>query len=154
MMKRWHLLSKSKLNKPWILAFVALAALLAVVTLISSFSQSAQTSLYCSLAGSYRSGEAAAEYRTTPIQLLAILHYTTSPVVPQQSLVEISVSLDVLKSLSPCNFLVFGYDSLMWATFNPTGTTLFIEEDLCNRAACSLSPLSSHYRPATFYGDN
>ncbi|KAE9454243.1 hypothetical protein C3L33_13855, partial [Rhododendron williamsianum] len=68
---------------------------------------------------------------TTPIQLRAILHYATSPVVPQQTLDEITLSFDVLRSLSPCNFLVFGlgHDSLMWASFNPRGTTLFLEED-------------------------
>ncbi|KAF7124770.1 hypothetical protein RHSIM_Rhsim12G0091800 [Rhododendron simsii] len=68
---------------------------------------------------------------TTPIQLRAILHYATSPVVPQQTLDEITLSFDVLRSLCPCNFLVFGlgHDSLMWASFNPRGTTLFLEED-------------------------
>ncbi|XP_058192822.1 arabinogalactan O-methyltransferase 1-like [Rhododendron vialii] len=68
---------------------------------------------------------------TTPIQLRAILHYATSPVVPQQTLDEITLSFDVLRSLSPCNFLVFGlgHDSLMWASFNPRGNTLFLEED-------------------------
>ncbi|GJY00754.1 probable methyltransferase [Tanacetum coccineum] len=32
---------------------------------------------------------------------------------------------------APCNFLIFGlgYDSLMWAAFNPKGKTLFLEED-------------------------
>lgn len=68
---------------------------------------------------------------TTPIQLQTILHYATSKVTPQQSLQEITQSFNVLKSCkSPCNFLVFGlgYDSLMWASFNPTGPTLFLEE--------------------------
>ncbi|KAI3812415.1 hypothetical protein L1987_17123 [Smallanthus sonchifolius] len=66
-----------------------------------------------------------------PMQLRAILHYATSKTVPQQSLAEISISFNVLKSISPCNFLVFGlgHDSLMWATFNPGGVTLFLEED-------------------------
>ncbi|KAF6148478.1 hypothetical protein GIB67_038833 [Kingdonia uniflora] len=64
-----------------------------------------------------------------------ILHYATSTVVPQQSRAEISVSFDVLQScsgtLSGCNFLVFGlgHDSLMWSSFNPLGTTVFLEED-------------------------
>ncbi|XP_027342627.1 probable methyltransferase At1g27930 [Abrus precatorius] len=68
----------------------------------------------------------------TWIQFHAILHYATSHVVPQQSLSEITVTFDVLKSLSrPSNFLVFGlgHDSLMWASINPRGTTLFLEED-------------------------
>ncbi|KAL8267117.1 hypothetical protein R6Q59_004461 [Mikania micrantha] len=72
-------------------------------------------------------------FRSTmvPMQLQAILHYTTSKIVPQQSVAEISISFNVLKSISPCSFLVFGlgHDSLMWATFNPGGETLFLEED-------------------------
>ncbi|GJR72713.1 probable methyltransferase [Tanacetum coccineum] len=41
------------------------------------------------------------------------------------------VSFDVLVAKAPCNFLIFGlgYDSLMWAAFNPKGKTLFLEED-------------------------
>ncbi|KAL3511444.1 hypothetical protein ACH5RR_030845 [Cinchona calisaya] len=64
------------------------------------------------------------------LQLDSILHYATSRVVPQQTLNEIRVSFDVLKAQSPCNFLVFGlgHDSLMWASLNPGGTTLFLEE--------------------------
>ncbi|KAL2343462.1 hypothetical protein Fmac_004747 [Flemingia macrophylla] len=70
--------------------------------------------------------------RPTPLQLKAILHYATSPVVPMLSLSEITVAFDVLQSLNrPANFLVFGlgYDSLMWAALNPTGNTLFLEDD-------------------------
>ncbi|KAI3728403.1 hypothetical protein L6452_17038 [Arctium lappa] len=65
------------------------------------------------------------------LQLRAILHYATSKTVPQQSADEISISFNVLKSIAPCNFLVFGlgHDSLMWASFNPGGLTLFLEED-------------------------
>ncbi|XP_016465714.1 arabinogalactan O-methyltransferase 1-like [Nicotiana tabacum] len=61
----------------------------------------------------------------------AVLHYATSRVIPQQTLDEIKVSFDILKSLTPCNFLVFGlgHDSFMWASINPRGTTLFLEED-------------------------
>ncbi|KAI7749154.1 hypothetical protein M8C21_028209 [Ambrosia artemisiifolia] len=66
-----------------------------------------------------------------PIQLKSILHYATSRIVPQQSFKEISVSFDVLRSIGACNFLVFGlgHDSLMWASFNANGKTLFLEED-------------------------
>ncbi|KAD5317176.1 hypothetical protein R6Q59_032488 [Mikania micrantha] len=69
--------------------------------------------------------------RQPPLQLRAILHYATSKTVPQQSLSEITISFNVLKSISPCNLLVFGlgHDSLMWASFNPGGLTLFLEED-------------------------
>ncbi|PKU74532.1 probable methyltransferase At1g27930 [Dendrobium catenatum] len=61
----------------------------------------------------------------------ALLHYATSPIVPQQTLSEIRVSFDVLRRRSPCNFLVFGlgHDSPMWSAFNSGGTTLFLEED-------------------------
>lgn len=67
---------------------------------------------------------------TSPIQLQSILHYATSKITPQQSLQEITVSFNVLRQISPCNFLVFGlgYDSLMWASLNPNGLTLFLEE--------------------------
>jgi len=89
-------------------------------------------SFFCALT-SLRSArvESTADFATTPTQLIAILHYATSRVVPQQSLAEIRVSFGVLQSLAPCNFLVFGlgHDSLMWASLNPRGTTLFLEED-------------------------
>lgn len=67
---------------------------------------------------------------TTPIQLQAIVHYATSRVTPQQSIHEITQSFNVLRARAPCNFLVFGlgYDSLMWASLNPNGLTLFLEE--------------------------
>ncbi|KAL2903696.1 putative methyltransferase At1g27930 [Bienertia sinuspersici] len=67
---------------------------------------------------------------THPIQLQAILHYATSKITPQQSFQEITQSFNVLRKLSPCNFLVFGlgYDSIMWASLNPNGPTLFLEE--------------------------
>lgn len=67
----------------------------------------------------------------TSVQMEAVLHYATSRVVPQQSVGEISVCFDVLRSMGPTNFLVFGlgHDSLMWAALNPRGETLFLEED-------------------------
>lgn len=63
--------------------------------------------------------------------LSALLRYATSSIVPQQSRSEISVSLEVLRRRSPCNFLVFGlgHDSPMWSAFNAGGTTVFLEED-------------------------
>ncbi|XP_050370994.1 probable methyltransferase At1g27930 [Argentina anserina] len=71
------------------------------------------------------------DHTPTPVELQAILHYATSRTTPQQSKNEISLCFEVLKSRAPCNFLVFGlgHDSLMWASFNPRGTTLFLEED-------------------------
>ncbi|XP_059656662.1 arabinogalactan O-methyltransferase 1-like [Cornus florida] len=112
-------------EKPLFLG-IALVGLIGGVTLISSFLRAADTSILCSL-----SKPTADKGSATPIQLKAILHYATSHDVPQQSLGEISVTYDVLRSLSPCNFLVFGLglDSLMWASLNPGGTTLFLEED-------------------------
>ncbi|KAL3636466.1 hypothetical protein CASFOL_021013 [Castilleja foliolosa] len=63
-------------------------------------------------------------------QLDAILHYATTSIMPQQSIDEISVTFNVLKSVGPCNFLVFGlgHDSMMWDALNPGGKTLFLEE--------------------------
>ncbi|KAM3221302.1 putative methyltransferase [Capsicum annuum] len=65
------------------------------------------------------------------LQVDAVLHYATSRVTPQQTIDEIKISFDILKSLTPCNFLVFGlgHDSFMWSSINPRGTTLFLEED-------------------------
>nr|XP_027064168.1 probable methyltransferase At1g27930 [Coffea arabica] len=68
----------------------------------------------------------------TMLQLnAAIVHYATYPQVPLLSRDEIQVAVDVLKAKSPCNFLIFGlgHDSLMWASLNPGGTTLFLEEE-------------------------
>ncbi|KAL0535472.1 hypothetical protein IC582_029802 [Cucumis melo] len=60
-----------------------------------------------------------------------LIHYSTSSITPQQTFKEISVAAAVLLDRSPCNFLVFGlgHDSLMWATLNHGGRTLFLEED-------------------------
>lgn len=60
-----------------------------------------------------------------------LIHYSTSSITPQQTFKEISVTAAVLLDRSPCNFLVFGlgHDSLMWATLNHGGRTLFLEED-------------------------
>ncbi|TKY63056.1 Glucuronoxylan 4-O-methyltransferase 1 [Spatholobus suberectus] len=73
----------------------------------------------------------AAEFDATPLTLVTILHYATARALPQQTRGEIRRPFDVLQSLAPCNFLVFGlgHDSLMWDSFNPRGTTLFLEED-------------------------
>ncbi|OVA09543.1 putative polysaccharide biosynthesis protein [Macleaya cordata] len=109
-------------EKLWFVV-VGLAGLIAGSVLITSFNGTTYNSLLCT--------SRVADSNPTSTQLLAILHYATSRVVPQQSISEIRVSFDVLQSLSPCNFLVFGlgHDSLMWSSFNPRGTTLFLEED-------------------------
>ncbi|KAK9117564.1 hypothetical protein Sjap_016511 [Stephania japonica] len=133
MMKVRHILPE----KLWFLA-VALGGLIAGALLILTFTNTTTTqntsTILCSLGSTYvtRASSLAATARaSTPIQLQSILHYATSRIVPQQSLSEIRVSFDVLHSHSPCNFLVFGlgHDSLMWASFNSLGTTLFLEED-------------------------
>ncbi|EEF47463.1 probable methyltransferase At1g27930 [Ricinus communis] len=117
-------------EKLWVL-IVAIMGLIIGGLMLATFIRSgtADMTFLCSLATS--NGRATAEYAATPIQLQAIIHYATSRVVPQQSLGEISVTFNVLKSLAPCNFLVFGlgHDSLMWSSLNPHGTTLFLEED-------------------------
>ncbi|KAE9599555.1 putative glucuronoxylan 4-O-methyltransferase [Lupinus albus] len=73
----------------------------------------------------------AKELDTTTSPLVAILHYATAQVIPQQSVGEIRRPFDTLQYLAPCNFLVFGIgqDSLMWDSFNPQGITLFLEDD-------------------------
>ncbi|KAI3452589.1 hypothetical protein Pfo_009253 [Paulownia fortunei] len=116
-----------KPEKPWFLGLLVVG-LIGGALLIALFTRTPNSSpLFCG-GGAWR--RLAATKATTP-QLEAILHYATSRVVPQQSLGEITVTFDVLKSVAPCNFLVFGlgHDSLMWAALNPRGTTLFLEED-------------------------
>ncbi|GLT48021.1 hypothetical protein SLA2020_216640 [Shorea laevis] len=120
--KNRHIFSE----KRWLLA-LAIAGMIGGAFLISSV---VRISDYSLLLASSR-GAPAVEYSPTPIQLQAIIHYATSRIVPQQQLGEISVTFEVLKNRSPCNFLVFGlgHDSLMWTALNPHGTTLFLEED-------------------------
>ncbi|XWS63868.1 hypothetical protein CRYUN_Cryun06bG0138600 [Craigia yunnanensis] len=115
-------------EKKWFLP-IAIAGFIAGAILISSFIKTADYSLLCSIAKTR--SQALDEYSATPIQLQAIIHYATSHIVPQQNFGEISVTFDVLKKRSPCNFLVFGlgYDSLMWTSLNPGGNTIFLEED-------------------------
>ncbi|XP_062162126.1 glucuronoxylan 4-O-methyltransferase 3-like [Alnus glutinosa] len=71
-----------------------------------------ETSLLCALAGDTTKSRVVANYSPTSTQLEAIIHYATSEVVPQQSLGEITVTFEALKSRAPCNFLVFvlGHD--------------------------------------------
>ncbi|XP_058093198.1 arabinogalactan O-methyltransferase 1-like [Magnolia sinica] len=111
-------------QKPWFLA-LSVGAIFASALLISTLTRATDHSFLCSLSPYSRATD------TTSVQLNAILHYATSRIVPQQSIDEIRISFDVLKRASPCNFLVFGlgHDSIMWNSFNPRGTTLFLEED-------------------------
>ncbi|KAM7512591.1 hypothetical protein LguiB_011466 [Lonicera macranthoides] len=100
---------------------------------ITSLSRSASnaTSILCTFVNSYANSDPTTT-DTTPTQYMAILHYATTRTIPQQTISEITVTFDLLRSISPCNFLVFGlgHDSLMWSSFNPRGTTLFLEEDI------------------------
>ncbi|XP_010549289.1 PREDICTED: probable methyltransferase At1g27930 [Tarenaya hassleriana] len=121
-------------EKRWIITAVAVAGLIGGALLFTSFMRAADDAFFlCSTANARaRATAAVADYSATPIQLEAIVHYATSRVVPQQNMAEISISFSVLKRHAPCNFLVFGLgrDSLMWASLNPRGKTLFLEEDL------------------------
>ncbi|XP_018459237.2 probable methyltransferase At1g27930 [Raphanus sativus] len=117
------------LERPWFIV-LALAGLIGGAVLITSFIRATDNTLsLCSTAET--TAKSIAEYTATPIQLQSIVHYATSRTVPQQTFAEISISLEVLKDRLPCNFLVFGLgrDSLMWASLNPGGTTVFMEED-------------------------
>ncbi|KAJ8750184.1 hypothetical protein K2173_014099 [Erythroxylum novogranatense] len=120
-------------EKPWLVPLIIAATFTVVLLTTTKFlfnKRSLTNHFLCSLSSAYVTPEIT-EYTTTPTQLLAILHYATSRTVPQQSYDEIRLSFDVLQSIAPCNFLVFGlgHDSLMWASLNPGGTTLFLEED-------------------------
>ncbi|KAM7468767.1 hypothetical protein LguiB_016329 [Lonicera macranthoides] len=114
------------LEKRWLLIVVVFCFICAAL-FVPTLMRTGYNPVICSLIAS-RTG---VDYSTTPSQLNALLHYATSNIVPQQSIGEIRLSFDVLKTRAPCNFLVFGlgYDSLMWDSFNPRGTTIFLEED-------------------------
>ncbi|KAL5552612.1 hypothetical protein UlMin_040013 [Ulmus minor] len=113
-------------EKPWFIG-LTLACLIAGGLLITSFTIGGENSRLCS----QTRAKPVEDYDPTPVQLQAIVHYATSKITPQQTLDEISVSFEVLKSRSPCNFLVFGlgFDSLMWNSLNPRGTTIFLEDN-------------------------
>ncbi|KAJ1401958.1 Polysaccharide biosynthesis domain [Sesbania bispinosa] len=120
-----------RMKNRWFVWLLAILGFIGASLFIATLLQTSDNTLLCSVTRTKTSGS---ELYTnqSPIQIRAILHYATSHIVPQQSFSEISVTLNVLKSLNrPCNFLVFGlgHDSLMWASFNPRGTTLFLEED-------------------------
>ncbi|CAH2066781.1 unnamed protein product [Thlaspi arvense] len=78
-----------------------------------------------------RSAESTSCGKIPPSLADALVHYAASNVTPQQTHSEISVTKKVLEKKSPCNFLVFGLglDSLMWASLNHGGRTIFLEED-------------------------
>ncbi|CAM8894252.1 unnamed protein product [Rhodiola kirilowii] len=128
---------KIPLQQPMFVYLVLIAGLLAGVligALITFLTCTSSTAATTSFLGSIRPDSTTTTGSSppaTPTQLTAILHYATSSIIPQQSLAEIRVTFDVLMSLSPCNFLVFGlgHDSLMWTALNPRGTTIFLEED-------------------------
>ncbi|KAK9050900.1 hypothetical protein SSX86_027525 [Deinandra increscens subsp. villosa] len=121
---------QKNLDTKFCILFLAVAIIIGCTFLISSFNGIGfgDTPLFCTES---ISSDEFLPTTTTPMQLDAILHYATAQVVPQQSLAEITASFSVLQTISPCNFLVFGlgHDSLMWASFNPNGKTLFLEED-------------------------
>ncbi|KAI5679379.1 hypothetical protein M9H77_10329 [Catharanthus roseus] len=121
-------------ERPWCVG-VAVVGLLVGAMLMTVFASrwSADTTpIFCkTLFGPAGKIIAGGDSNPTELQLLSIVHYATSRTVPQQNIDEIKVTLDVLKVLSPCNFLVYGlgHDSLMWASLNARGSTLFLEED-------------------------
>ncbi|KAG9445956.1 hypothetical protein H6P81_012084 [Aristolochia fimbriata] len=126
--------SRAWSERPWFVTLVVVAGLVAGALLLSNFMRTASDrSFLCGAlgVGNLDKLRAADPERPEPIQLQAVLHYATSKIVPQQSLAEVRISYDVLTRVGACNFLVFGlgHDSLMWASFNAGGKTLFLEED-------------------------
>ena len=118
-------------EKRWSLVLLSILGILGALIFITTLLQTSDNTLFCSFTQT-KLRSTNQQTNATPIQLRAILHYATSHTVPQQSFSEITVTLNVIKSLDrPFNFLVFGlgHDSLMWAGFNPLGKTLFLEED-------------------------
>ena len=124
MENHWVLFERS-----WILT-VVIFGMIGTTILINNFNQMSNNSLLCSISGTYTRPDHSDD-SVAQTQLIAILHYTTSKVILQQSLAEIKVSFDVLQSLTPCNFWVYGlgHDSIIWSFFNLRGIALFLEED-------------------------
>lgn len=116
-----------KLENPRLLCLALLGFFGGSLLIASLLRANISSPLFCG-GGAWDGGNNAT---ATSLQLEAVLHYATSRVTPQQSIGEITVSFDVLRSIGPANFLVFGlgHDSLMWAALNPRGKTLFLEED-------------------------
>lgn len=112
-----------KAERHWPLPLVAIGSIAAASLFFLLLAKNAPAPYLC--------GAWASRPSATSLQLDAVLQYATSTVVPQQTLAEISVTSSVLRALAPANFLVFGLgrDSLMWASLNPHGKTLFLEED-------------------------
>ncbi|KAK7319037.1 hypothetical protein RJT34_03746 [Clitoria ternatea] len=119
---------KDRMKNRCFLWLLLILATIGISLFIASLIQASENNTFlCSIARFN-----ANNHPSSSLQQRAILHYATSQVVPQQSISEISVTLNVIKSLNrPFNFLVFGlgHDSLMWASFNPNGPTIFLEED-------------------------
>ncbi|KAH9614072.1 hypothetical protein KSS87_003159 [Heliosperma pusillum] len=113
------------LDKPWLTVVLAVAVMTTLAILVLNLSITRNATFL------WGTSTTTLDRNIVPIQLHAILHYATSRDVPQQTPAEIRVSFDVLYSMYPCNFMVFGlgHDSLMWASFNPSGFTMFLEED-------------------------
>ncbi|XP_047047469.1 glucuronoxylan 4-O-methyltransferase 1-like [Lolium rigidum] len=132
--KALHLVSmKAKLQSFVGLRLILVAALAGFLVLFSArtlFSPSTSTSTASHLRGGGVGDGTSCSKLPSPIAA-ALVHYATSNVTPQQTAAEIGVSLRVLQSRSPCNFLVFGlgHDSPMWAALNHGGRTVFLEED-------------------------
>lgn len=63
--------------------------------------------------------------------VLALVHYATTTITPQQTKEEIMVTANILSRRGPCNFLIFGlgFDSPLWHSLNLGGRTVFLEED-------------------------
>lgn len=72
------------------------------------------------------------EGRALPYPLaIALVHYATTNITPQQTREEIMVTANILSRRGPCNFLVYGlgFDSPLWQALNHGGRTVFLEED-------------------------
>ena len=125
-------LANERMKSRWFVWLLAVLGIIGATLFIVSLIQTSENNFLCSITRTMQQQQQQFTDGPTSMQLKAILHYATSQIVPQQSLSEITITFDVLQSLHrPANFLVFGLgrDSLMWASLNPHGTTLFLEED-------------------------
>ncbi|KAI3799273.1 hypothetical protein L1987_34566 [Smallanthus sonchifolius] len=116
-------------EKPLFITILIAVIITGALTITSLHTGSTNpTSILCTFVNS----QSQSELKQPTTYISAILYYATTRTTAQQTLPEIKVAVDVLQTLAPCNLVIFGigHESLMWASLNPRGTTLFLEDDL------------------------
>lgn len=125
---------REQLGKFWpfcILLFVAILYLIHMdLSMSRMLSPSETRQLQARIDGPSTEDSSAKKPLPYPV-MLALVHYATTAVIPQQTSEEIMITTKILSQKAPCNFLIFGlgHDSRLWQTLNYGGKTVFLEED-------------------------